>query len=143
MCLYRKHPQPEMLVTVLLNRGLAEVVTFSLLEIPHWLPLPTAKNTMFEDLIVNKYYPHHQQSCLHLPYGTVEHLIELYLVQKEQIWFGNKCGLAERGLTSSQSPFCNPTPNPSCNPNPNLLQATLTLTLSVADFVLKNAPFLS
>jgi hypothetical protein len=50
-----------MLVSVLLNRGLAEVVTFSLLEIPHWQPLPTAKNTMFEDLIVNKYYPHHQQ----------------------------------------------------------------------------------
>jgi hypothetical protein len=85
---------------------------------------------MYEDLIVNKYYPHHQ----HLPYGTVERLIELYLVQKEQIWFGNKYGLAERGLTSSQSPFCNPTPNPSCNPNPNpnLLQATLTLTLTTA-----------
>ena len=72
---------------------------------------------MFEDLIVNKYYPQHKQSCLHLPYGTDKHLIELYLVQKEQIWFGNKYGLARRGLTSSQSPFCNPTPNPRCNPN--------------------------
>jgi len=118
-----------MLVSVLLNRGLAEVVTFS--AVGNTALAATAKNTMFEDLIVSKYYPHHQQSCLHLPYGTVKHLIELYLVQKEQIWFGNKYGLAERGLTSSQSPFCNPTPNPSCNPNPNLLQATLTLTLTL------------
>src|SRR6056300_821786 len=97
---------------------------------------------MFEDLIVNKYYPQHKQSCLHLPYDTVKHQIELYLVQKEQIWFGNKYGPAERGLTSSQSPFCNPTPNPSCNPNPNpnpnLLQATLTLTLSLQSKFLPN-----
>ena len=122
-----------MLVSVLLNRGLAEVVTFS--AVGNTASAATAKNTMFEDLIVSKYYPHHQQSCLHLPYGTVKHLIELYLVQKEQIWFGNKYGLAERGLTSSQSPFCNPTPNPSCNPNPNLLQATLTLTSLQSKFL--------
>jgi hypothetical protein len=118
------------------ERKLAEVVTIS--AVGNTSLAVTAKNTMFEDLIVNKYYPHHQQSCLHLPYGTVEHLIELYLVQKEQIWFGNKYGPAERGLTSSQSPFCNPTPNPSCNPNPNFFQAILTLTLSLQSKFLPN-----
>ena len=86
-------------MSVLLNRGLAEVVTFS--AVGNTSLAATAKNTMFEDLIVNKYYPQHKQSYLHLPYGTVKHLIELYLVQKEQIWFGNKYGPAERGLTSS------------------------------------------
>ena len=45
MCLYRKHPQPEMLVSVLLNRGLAEVVTFS--AVGNTALAATAKNTIF------------------------------------------------------------------------------------------------
>jgi hypothetical protein len=72
-------------VSVLLNRGLAEVGTFT--AVGNTALAATAKNTMFEDLTVNKYYPHHQQSCLHLPYGTVKHL-KSYILSKR-----NKYGL--------------------------------------------------
>jgi hypothetical protein len=92
-----------MLVSVLLNRGLAEVVTFSAVGNTALLPLP--KKTMFEDLIVNEYYPHHQQSLSTPSIWISRASNRAYLVRKEQIWFGNKYGLAERGLTSSQSPF--------------------------------------
>jgi hypothetical protein len=116
-----------MLVSVLLNRELAEVVTFS--AVGNTALAATAKNTIFEELIVN-ITTHIIRLMSTPPIWHSSASKELCLVQKDQIWFGNKYGLAKRGLTSSQSPFCNPTLHPSCNPNPNLLQATLTLTLT-------------
>jgi hypothetical protein len=49
------------------------------------------------------------------------------------------------GVTFSYSPFCNPTPNPSPNPNPKLIRQilALTLTLSVADFLVQKVPHYS
>ncbi len=72
------------------------------------------------EILLSIHTTHNTNNHVYASNNTVKHLIELYVVQKEQIWFGKKSGPAGGGLTSSQSPFCNPTPYPRCNPNPQV-----------------------